>query len=437
MSVLNEFDDLCDFTKVAQRWKQQQTKQSSSPTQSESNISSTNPWNKENSIPSYVEEPKKITNKVRSHAPQIIDEDTEQFKLRLEHLLNVFKTEATSEFMQMKRSMLDDQKQTIKSETERYLQMYEQKTAELAQVKDQLAETLKNNQIQIERVDKITGLLGKFKTKQKNKKLLQQLYSEFKKYSNNRKNKKKNSQRALKHYQLTLQGHIWKLFIKAFNISIRDTIKERAKLQQQTDLDILVMKFQKEQQLLESKLSEMAIQLDEANRVRNGMQENLKRAFMRGVCALNFEAMNVLQGNAQSLDIEQLSNNILTQNNETILLNESNQYQKQQSPIKNITFHAQNRLETNDHKWKDAPLVGYKQVLPVQVDNLKQLQDMSEQNSVVMSVSKLVQQDEDDFDQPVNEGKVIKVQIDAKTSKPKPKTQQPVQQTTKTIPKKK
>lgn len=42
----------------------------------------------------------------------------------------------------------------------------------------------------------------------------------------------------------------------------------------------------------------MAIQLDEANRVRNGMQENLKRAFMRGVCALNFEAMNVLQGNA-------------------------------------------------------------------------------------------------------------------------------------------
>lgn len=26
------------------------------------------------------------------------------------------------------------------------------------------------------------------------------------------------------------------------------------------------------------------------------MQENLKRAFMRGVCALNFEAMNVLNG---------------------------------------------------------------------------------------------------------------------------------------------
>lgn len=30
------------------------------------------------------------------------------------------------------------------------------------------------------------------------------------------------------------------------------------------------------------------------------MSENLKKAFMRGVCALNFEAMNVLQGSQQN-----------------------------------------------------------------------------------------------------------------------------------------
>jgi len=28
-----------------------------------------------------------------------------------------------------------------------------------------------------------------------------------------------------------------------------------------------------------------------ANEMRNGLQNNLKKAFMRGVCALNFEAM--------------------------------------------------------------------------------------------------------------------------------------------------
>lgn len=30
------------------------------------------------------------------------------------------------------------------------------------------------------------------------------------------------------------------------------------------------------------------------------MQENLKKAFMRGVCALNFEAMNILQPSDQN-----------------------------------------------------------------------------------------------------------------------------------------
>lgn len=49
---------------------------------------------------------------------------------------------------------------------------------------------------------------------------------------------------------------------------------------------------------MESRLNEAMAQLDEANKLKMNMQDNLKRAFMRGVCALNFEAMNVLNGQA-------------------------------------------------------------------------------------------------------------------------------------------
>lgn len=38
----------------------------------------------------------------------MIDEDTELFKVKLDHLINVFKTDAISEFMGMKKSMLED-----------------------------------------------------------------------------------------------------------------------------------------------------------------------------------------------------------------------------------------------------------------------------------------------------------------------------------------
>jgi centrosomal protein POC5 len=70
--------------------------------------------------------------------PQIIDEDTEHFRNRLEHLLNGFKTDAVGEFMSMKRSMLDYQKETIKNDTQRYLSMYEEKHQELLQAKERL-----------------------------------------------------------------------------------------------------------------------------------------------------------------------------------------------------------------------------------------------------------------------------------------------------------
>jgi hypothetical protein len=45
---------------------------------------------------------------------------------------------------------------------------------------------------------------------------------------------------------------------------------------------------------LREKLNEASAFVDNEQRNKAMMQENLKKAFMRGVCALNFEAMNIL-----------------------------------------------------------------------------------------------------------------------------------------------
>ena len=57
--------------------------------------------------------------------PQIIDEDTENYKTKLDYLINIFKNDTLSEFMGMKKVLLEKQTKTIKSETEQYLTMYE------------------------------------------------------------------------------------------------------------------------------------------------------------------------------------------------------------------------------------------------------------------------------------------------------------------------
>jgi hypothetical protein len=63
--------------------------------------------------------------KKHSSFPQIIDEDTESYKAKLDYLINIFKNDALSEFMGMKKSLLEKQTKTIKNETEQYLTMYE------------------------------------------------------------------------------------------------------------------------------------------------------------------------------------------------------------------------------------------------------------------------------------------------------------------------
>ncbi|CAD8197894.1 unnamed protein product [Paramecium pentaurelia] len=457
MSFVNDLDDLCDFSKLSQKWKQTKNEQvrqpSPSPSKAESDVTSskcvTNPWNKENFVPNN-EEAKKNVSKSRNHAPQIIDEDTEQFKIRLEHILNVFKTEATSEFMTMKRSMLEDQKQTIKQDTEKYLQMYELKNNELQQTKEQLAEQMRIcNQI-TERSEKIAQYCGKMKNTKRRLYILSNVLNSLKQYTKQSIKKKNNQKKGTKHYKQYLQRWIFNLWKKQFNIQIRINQCEKLKLSHQNDVDLLMAKFQKEQQLLEQKLQEATFQLDEANKIKLSMQENLKRAFMRGVCALNFEAMNVLNGSSQQMELDSLATNLLmnpfqqsstqqqqqstihqpqqfNQLNDTLNLNESkDHWQRQHSPPKNIIYHQQNRLETNDHRWKDAPIVG-----------IKQLSEITENQSINMSISKLVQQDDLQFDKDdeQNEGKVIKVTFDnpsnIQTQSVKKQTVQPKQSQTK------
>ena len=51
-----------------------------------------------------------------NHHPQILDEDTERFKLRLDDLVNKFKLETITEFMSAKKHLLDEQSSTIMNE---------------------------------------------------------------------------------------------------------------------------------------------------------------------------------------------------------------------------------------------------------------------------------------------------------------------------------
>ena len=64
--------------------------------------------------------------------------------------------------------------------------------------------------------------------------------------------------------------------------------------------------YSKEIEMLRKRLDEALHNVEQGNKAKGFMQENLKKAFMRSVCALNFEAMNILDPNAKDFSQGQL-----------------------------------------------------------------------------------------------------------------------------------
>lgn len=70
--------------------------------------------------------------------------------------------------------------------------------------------------------------------------------------------------------------------------------KEKFERAVKVELQSISATYQKEIETLRMRLGEADSQLNVNNRNKHMMQENLKKVFMRSVCALNFEAMTIL-----------------------------------------------------------------------------------------------------------------------------------------------
>lgn len=81
------------------------------------------------------------------------------------------------------------------------------------------------------------------------------------------------------------------------------------------ELEAVSMKYQKEISLLQSKLRESLDQLKLVEMSKRQIQDNMKQAFMRGLCAMNMEAMNTINPRQPSSllgngDMEKLADNM-------------------------------------------------------------------------------------------------------------------------------
>ena len=268
------------------------------------------------------------------HHVQIIDEDVENFKRRLDIMVKNFRTDTLKDFMAIKRNLLIEQKTCIENEKQKCEALLSSKGDLIEHLKDDLAKTQKalNNQIIIK--EKLVEILYK----KNHDKILKRYKSlafngVLMKYHLKKKSKKDKIKQCRKNYWDKYKSTFFKNLkqnwreMKIYKIV---SVKEKAC---DDKLNEMAQKYGKEINDLRNKLNDANILIEQNNQSKAQIQENLKKVLMRGVMAMNMEAMNVLDKDVlQNNDISAIADNIMNNVNE--ISNNNNTYSNNPVNIK-------------------------------------------------------------------------------------------------------
>ena len=309
--------------------------------------------------------------KASSHHPILIDEDITNFTTCIDTVLSSFRGQALKDFITIKRNLLLEQSVTIQKEQEKFNLLLATKENEY----EKLREEFVNLNIRKQNLDLILDKLSLYSKKMKIKTysniVLSKVFQHLKQYSET----KKHNKYLLLSKQNLMKFSMKRKIISAWANSNRKYVEEKRKTQfdkrMKDELCKLSIEYSKEIEILKNQLTEVNKTLESETNKRQQMQEGLKKAFMRGVCALNFEAMNVFQEGAypskpensatSSFSLEPnmiLPMEISTNSARSVITNTQN-------PIPNPQINVSERaIESKDHLWKPAPIIGNNMFIP-------------------------------------------------------------------------
>ena len=323
-----------------------------------------------------------------NHHPQVIDSDVENFTTRLDTLICQFRNESLKEFLTVKRSILHEQISTIEAEKKRCSALVSSKQDEIQHLTEQLNRTTKAYSQDESQKDSLSLMLGTVKLRHSSLKLKTQCYLSWLAYHNRRSHKKKTEKLVGRLYRRAVFNFVfvpWKTNWKSFSAR---KAQKRFSDSLEAEKASIAMHFNKEIEMLRNRLEDAERKVQSEEDAKLAIQENLKKAFMRGVCAMNFEAMNILNPNAESpgqafgqaakIDFFDVGQNLQTrvevkeqrEQRETREIRELRDGQVGEgTPVKGVPeiYEIGNGLpaESKELKWKAAPVFGRPQTAQV------------------------------------------------------------------------
>lgn len=231
---------------------------------------------------------------IETHHPQVIDQDVENFTTRLDTLICHFRNESLKEFLTVKRNILHEQIVTIDNEKKRSNALISTKQDEIQHLSEKLNELQKNYSKSESQKEALGLMLGTIKVQSIALKLKVKSFTSWFSYHKSQQHKKKTEKLLERIHRRAIINFVfvpWKNNWKKFSLG-----KMQKKFNEKLEVEKaeIAMHFNKEIEMLNRRLAEAEKKIEFEEESKTAIQENLKKAFMRGVCAMNFEAMNIL-----------------------------------------------------------------------------------------------------------------------------------------------
>ncbi|RDD47535.1 Centrosomal protein POC5 [Trichoplax sp. H2] len=223
---------------------------------------------------------------------------------RLENQMNSwsldFKRNILAEFTQSKLGLISKYKELIKEEKERHVIEIEKYNSEI----ESLKELLSTYEHSIQRKDCVVSDLTKALEKQRERLALSQQFCKWKLHLFDKKREAFATKLATKHYRRTIAGRAWVAWHGVVEAKWRQRVEKSCQARAQEVCMALTEEYEQKLAALSRKYEDSRAEIARMQKERQHYEETMKKAFMRGVCALNLEAMTMFQEAAMASEEE-------------------------------------------------------------------------------------------------------------------------------------
>ncbi|KAK6178513.1 hypothetical protein SNE40_013291 [Patella caerulea] len=224
-----------------------------------------------------------------------VDADVAKMENLMDQWCLDLKRNVLAEFGQSKIRIVEYGRQELMKEKERHACEQNKLVNEI----DSLKELLHTYEQSMERKDEVISNLTHAMQKQKERKDMMKQFCEWRIKHNDVKREAYTSNLAKRHYERNLSEKVWAAWHSIIENKWRSRVERACQSKAQEVCMQLTNDYEAKIATLNEELDNRGHEISILHSERDKYEETMKKAFMRGVCALNLEAMNMFHGSEE------------------------------------------------------------------------------------------------------------------------------------------